>query len=158
VDGALCHFSISFCISIIEVSQEHIFYFQSNEGASAVTSVDRPYFCCFSIEYLFCILLCHIPSLPRSHFGSGWSDLRASDLLPSNLSPFFFSFELGLFLAVVVESSSCLVLDSRGQCLHRPFSSLPARFQVSRPILFFVGPVSLQSGALVIQCEFCFYH
>jgi hypothetical protein len=39
-----------------------------------------------------------IPSLPRSHFGSGWSDLRASDLLLSNLRPLFFRSSLVCFL------------------------------------------------------------
>jgi hypothetical protein len=38
--GALCHFLISFIVSRLEVSQEHIFRFQSNEGGSVVTSVD----------------------------------------------------------------------------------------------------------------------
>jgi hypothetical protein len=51
-------------------------------------------------------------------------------LLPSNLRSLFLSFELSLFLAVVVESSSCLVFDSHGQLPHHPFSPLPARFLI----------------------------
>jgi hypothetical protein len=39
VDGASYHFSISFSHSSIEVSQETIFSFQSNEEGGTVTSV-----------------------------------------------------------------------------------------------------------------------
>jgi hypothetical protein len=39
--GLLATSQFHFRIRIVEVNQEHIFYFQSNEGGRAVTSVDR---------------------------------------------------------------------------------------------------------------------
>jgi hypothetical protein len=39
VDGFPCHFPILFSISRVEVSQDLVFSFQSNEGGRAVTSV-----------------------------------------------------------------------------------------------------------------------
>jgi hypothetical protein len=48
-------------IRCVEVSQEHIFSFQSNEGGRAVISADRLYSCWFSMEKFVFDPICVVP-------------------------------------------------------------------------------------------------
>jgi hypothetical protein len=48
-------------IRTVEVSQEHIFSFQSNEEGRAVTSGDRLYSCWFSMENFVFDPICVVP-------------------------------------------------------------------------------------------------
>jgi hypothetical protein len=53
VDEAPCHFPILFLISIVEVNQDPVFSFQSNEGGSAATFVIVCESILISMEKLF---------------------------------------------------------------------------------------------------------